>query len=91
MMLGALVDLGVPVDTLRRGLATLPVRGYALTARRWDFEVFCREVLRVKFPGGACCAKPTKVGWWRPVQASVGTISWPGRWRKAGLAWKTWP
>jgi hypothetical protein len=26
---------------------------YALTARRWDFEVFCREVLRMKFPGGA--------------------------------------
>jgi hypothetical protein len=26
---------------------------YALTARRYDFEVFCREVLRMKFPGGA--------------------------------------
>ena len=26
---------------------------YALTARRYDFEVFCREVLRLKFPGGA--------------------------------------
>jgi hypothetical protein len=25
---------------------------YALTARRWDFEVFCREVLRLKFTGG---------------------------------------
>lgn len=26
---------------------------YALTARRWDFEVFSRECLRLKFPGGA--------------------------------------
>jgi hypothetical protein len=35
---------------------------YALTARRYDFEVFCRECLRPKFPGGAwvlrnCSAK----------------------------------
>lgn len=26
---------------------------YALTARRYDFEVYLREVLRMKFPGGA--------------------------------------
>ncbi|HUD71161.1 MAG TPA: nickel pincer cofactor biosynthesis protein LarC [Dongiaceae bacterium] len=33
MMLGALVDLGVGVAHLRRALATLPVKGYTITAR----------------------------------------------------------
>jgi hypothetical protein len=33
MLLGALVDLGVPIGRLRAGLAKLPVRGYAITAR----------------------------------------------------------
>jgi uncharacterized protein (TIGR00299 family) protein len=33
MMLGALVDLGVPIGHLRRELAKLPVRGYAITAK----------------------------------------------------------
>ena len=34
MFLGALVDLGVPIATLRKELARLPVRGYSLAARR---------------------------------------------------------
>jgi uncharacterized protein (DUF111 family) len=34
MMLGALVDLGVPLGRLRSALRTLPVRGYALRSRR---------------------------------------------------------
>jgi len=34
MVLGALVDLGMPLDTLREELAKLPLRGYRLEARR---------------------------------------------------------
>ncbi len=34
MMLGALVDAGLPAAELRRGLARLPVRGYAISTRR---------------------------------------------------------
>jgi uncharacterized protein (TIGR00299 family) protein len=34
MTLGALVDLGVSIDALREGLATLPVRGWAIRAER---------------------------------------------------------
>ena len=34
MVLGALVDLGLPLDRLRAELAKLPLRGYALEARR---------------------------------------------------------
>lgn len=34
MLLGALVDLGLPLDTLRADLARLPLRGYRLEARR---------------------------------------------------------
>jgi uncharacterized protein (TIGR00299 family) protein len=34
MTLGALVDLGLPLDDLRAALATLPVSGYELTAER---------------------------------------------------------
>jgi uncharacterized protein (TIGR00299 family) protein len=34
MFLGLSVDLGVPLATLKRGLAKLPLRGYSLTARR---------------------------------------------------------
>jgi hypothetical protein len=37
MMLGALVDLGVPLGHLRRALGTLPVRGFALRSRRAAF------------------------------------------------------
>ncbi len=33
MLLGALVDLGVPLKRLRAGLAKLPVTGYTITAR----------------------------------------------------------
>ncbi|HLY10391.1 MAG TPA: nickel pincer cofactor biosynthesis protein LarC [Planctomycetota bacterium] len=34
MTLGALIDAGLPLAELRRGLATLGLRGYSLTARR---------------------------------------------------------
>lgn len=34
MILGALVDLGVPLSKLRRGLAALPLSGYRLSSRR---------------------------------------------------------
>ena len=34
MLLGALVDLGLPLDALREALARLPLTGYALEARR---------------------------------------------------------
>jgi hypothetical protein len=34
MTLGALVDAGLPLAELRRGLSKLPVKGYALAARR---------------------------------------------------------
>jgi uncharacterized protein (TIGR00299 family) protein len=34
MLLGALVDLGLPLDSLRAELAKLPVRGYTLEAHR---------------------------------------------------------
>jgi uncharacterized protein (TIGR00299 family) protein len=34
MMLGALVDAGLPLAELKRGLAKLPLRGYALGARK---------------------------------------------------------
>jgi hypothetical protein len=34
MMLGALVDAGLPLAALKRGLAQLPLRGYALSARK---------------------------------------------------------
>ena len=33
MLLGALLDAGVPVDALRQGLATLPVSGWQLDAK----------------------------------------------------------
>jgi hypothetical protein len=36
MLLGALVDLGLPLDALRAELAKLPVSGYRLEARRVD-------------------------------------------------------
>jgi uncharacterized protein (DUF111 family) len=34
MLLGALVDLGLPLDSLRSELAKLPLRGYRLESRR---------------------------------------------------------
>ncbi len=34
MLLGALVDLGLPIETLREELAKLPLQGYRLEARR---------------------------------------------------------
>ncbi|MGI8905032.1 MAG: nickel pincer cofactor biosynthesis protein LarC [Candidatus Sumerlaeaceae bacterium] len=34
MTLGALVDLGLPIEELRRQLATLPVQGYTISAQR---------------------------------------------------------
>lgn len=34
MFLGALIDLGLPVQELEKALLSLPVRGYALTARK---------------------------------------------------------
>src|SRR5262249_19722433 len=34
MLLGALVDLGLPLDSLRAELAKLPLRGYRLEAHR---------------------------------------------------------
>jgi len=36
MLLGALVDLGLPIDVLRQELAKLPLRGYRLEARAVD-------------------------------------------------------
>jgi pyridinium-3,5-bisthiocarboxylic acid mononucleotide nickel chelatase len=36
MMLGALVDLGLPLDVLRAELAKVPLRGYRLEARQVD-------------------------------------------------------
>ena len=34
MILGALVDLGVPIDVLRDGLGELPLKGYSISAKR---------------------------------------------------------
>jgi len=36
MLLGALVDLGLPIDSLRQELAKLPLGGYRLEARAVD-------------------------------------------------------
>lgn len=44
---GDMVGVDVEVSTDYRAI------DYALTANRYDFGVFCREALRVKFPGGA--------------------------------------
>ena len=51
---GDMVGVDVVVSTDYRAI------DYALTANRYDFGVFCREVLRVKFPGGAWVIRNAK-------------------------------
>lgn len=51
MVLGALVDAGLPLAELRRGLARLPLRGYALSARKVMKGAISATKVDVKIPG----------------------------------------
>ncbi len=50
-----------------------------------------RLVIKVELMASSWCLKMTKPGSFKPLRAKTGMTLWLGPWRKAGLAWKTWP
>jgi len=53
MTLGALVDLGVPVDVIRDALATLPIRGWTLRAEKVERSSIAATQVHVEIEAAA--------------------------------------
>lgn len=83
MCLGALVDAGVPLREIERGLRHLPLRGYELTAKRVKRNSIAATKVDVLLKGPE--RKTHQHRRWKDIKESVEGSSLPQRIRQRGM------
>ncbi|HEV2528999.1 MAG TPA: nickel pincer cofactor biosynthesis protein LarC [Thermomicrobiales bacterium] len=81
MVLGALIDAGLPIETLREGLTGLDLGGYSLTAERTTDRVIAGTRARVEIDDDR---QPTRA--WRDIRALIAGSRLPDPVREGALA-----
>jgi len=81
MCLGALVDAGVPLEELKRGLKRLPIRGFDLRAQRVKRAGIAATKVDVLIKDSA---RPHRT--WKDIKEIIGSSALPRPVRQKGLA-----
>jgi uncharacterized protein (TIGR00299 family) protein len=85
MCLGALVDAGVSLTEIERGLKALPVKGYRLQARRVKRASIAATKVDVIMQRSSVGSRRPEARTWKDIKEAIGKSSLPPHIRQKGL------